>query len=234
MGAGLGFKTFVTGDVLTATDTNGYLMQGVWVFANAAARSAAVTSPQEGNMSFLKDTNSTEYYSGSAWVAVAGAVSSGMTLITTASPSASSTVDIDNCFSSTYQSYQVHYNISGTAAAEVKMRLRVGGVTATTGYTTQFLAASSTTVSAGRDTTVQAFVSPAIRSTGRTYAISFISNPFAAAETSYFTLGQDPASNATLENRCGNNTNATSYDGLSFFTSSGNFTGSIRIYGVQN
>ena len=70
MAAGQGFKTFVTGDVLTAADTNGYLMQGVWVFADAAARSAAVTSPQEGNMSFLKDTNSTEYYSGSAWVAV--------------------------------------------------------------------------------------------------------------------------------------------------------------------
>jgi hypothetical protein len=73
MGAGLGFKTFVTGDVLTAGDTNGYLMQGVWVFASAAARSAAVTSPQEGNMSYLKDTDSTEYYSGSAWVAVGGA-----------------------------------------------------------------------------------------------------------------------------------------------------------------
>ena len=73
MAAGLGFKTFATGDVLTAGDTNGYLMQGVWVFADAAARSAAVTSPQEGNISFLKDTNSTEYYSGSAWVAIGGA-----------------------------------------------------------------------------------------------------------------------------------------------------------------
>lgn len=72
MAAGLGFKTFATGDVLTAGDTNGYLMQGVWVFADATARSAAVTSPQEGNMSYLKDTNSTEYYSGSAWVAIAG------------------------------------------------------------------------------------------------------------------------------------------------------------------
>jgi hypothetical protein len=73
MAAGLGLKTFVTGDVLTAADTNGYLMQGVWVFADAAARTAAVTSPQEGNMSYLKDTNKTEYYSGTAWVAVAGA-----------------------------------------------------------------------------------------------------------------------------------------------------------------
>jgi hypothetical protein len=69
MAAGLGFKDFVTGEVLTAADVDGYLMQGVWVFADAAARTAAVTSPQEGNMSYLKDTNSIEYYSGSAWVA---------------------------------------------------------------------------------------------------------------------------------------------------------------------
>jgi hypothetical protein len=81
MAAGLGFKTFATGDVLTAADTNGYLMQGTWVFADAAARTAAVTSPQEGNMSYLKDTNSTEYYSGSAWVAISGGASGGMTLI---------------------------------------------------------------------------------------------------------------------------------------------------------
>jgi hypothetical protein len=72
MAAGQGFKTFTTGDVLTAADTNGYLMQGVWVFASAAARTSAVTSPQEGNMSYLSDTNSVEYYSGSAWVAVGG------------------------------------------------------------------------------------------------------------------------------------------------------------------
>jgi hypothetical protein len=74
MAAGLGFKDFVTGEVLTAADVDGYLMQGVWVFADAAARTAAVTSPQEGNISFLKDTNSTEYYSGSAWVAIGGSV----------------------------------------------------------------------------------------------------------------------------------------------------------------
>lgn len=70
MAAGAGFKTWTTGDVLTAVDVNEYLMQGVWVFANATARSSAVTSPQEGNMSYLKDTNSLEYYSGSAWTPV--------------------------------------------------------------------------------------------------------------------------------------------------------------------
>ena len=67
MAAGLGFKDFTTGEVLTAADVDGYLMQGVWVFASAAARDAAVTSPQEGNFAYLKDTNTTTYYTGSAW-----------------------------------------------------------------------------------------------------------------------------------------------------------------------
>jgi hypothetical protein len=70
MAAGLGFKDFTTGEVLTAADVDGYLMQGIWVFANATARDAAVTSPQEGNFAYLKDTNVTTYYTGSAWANV--------------------------------------------------------------------------------------------------------------------------------------------------------------------
>lgn len=75
MAAPLGFKTFTTGEVLTAADTNGYLMQGVLVFADAAARSAAITSPQEGQSSYLKDTDVIQVYSGSAWVTKSGAAS---------------------------------------------------------------------------------------------------------------------------------------------------------------
>jgi hypothetical protein len=69
MAAGLGFKNFNTGDVLSAADVNGYLMQGVLVFASAAARDAAITSPQEGQFAFTKDTNGLWYYDGAAWVA---------------------------------------------------------------------------------------------------------------------------------------------------------------------
>ncbi len=69
MAAGLGFKTFTTGEVLTSADVNGYLMQGVLVFASEAARDAAITSPQEGQFAFTKDNNSLWYYSGAAWVA---------------------------------------------------------------------------------------------------------------------------------------------------------------------
>lgn len=73
MAAGLGYIEFTTGEVLTAAQANGYLAsQVVMVFANASARTSAIASPQEGMISFLKDTNSTEYYSGSAWVAIGG------------------------------------------------------------------------------------------------------------------------------------------------------------------
>jgi len=68
MAAGLGFKTFTTGEVLTAADTNGYLMQGILVFATEAARNSAITSPQEGQFAFTKDTNTTWFYDGAAWV----------------------------------------------------------------------------------------------------------------------------------------------------------------------
>jgi hypothetical protein len=68
MAAGLGFKTFNTGDVLTAAEVNGYLMQGILVFASEAARNSAITSPQEGQYAFTKDNNKLWYYDSTAWV----------------------------------------------------------------------------------------------------------------------------------------------------------------------
>jgi len=69
--AGAGFKTFNTGDVLTASDVNTYLMQQtVMVFDDASARTTALTGVvAEGMLSYLKDTNAVEVYDGSSWVA---------------------------------------------------------------------------------------------------------------------------------------------------------------------
>lgn len=70
--AGAGFKTFNTGDVLTASDVNTYLMQQtVMVFADSSARSTALgANVAEGMLSYLKDTNATEVYDGSSWVGI--------------------------------------------------------------------------------------------------------------------------------------------------------------------
>ncbi len=68
--AGLGFKTFAAGEVLTAANVNGYLMQQtIMVFADATARDAAITSPSEGMFVYLTGTNALQFYDSSAWTA---------------------------------------------------------------------------------------------------------------------------------------------------------------------
>jgi hypothetical protein len=70
--AGAGYKLFNTGDVLTAAQVNTYLQeQVVMVFADATARTTALSGVlAEGMVSYLKDTNATEVYDGSAWVGI--------------------------------------------------------------------------------------------------------------------------------------------------------------------
>lgn len=81
--SGLGFKTWTAGDVLTAADVNGYLMsQAVMVFADAAARTTALTSPSEGMVTYLEDSNTLWVYDGSAWLAVGGPVTATGTTTT--------------------------------------------------------------------------------------------------------------------------------------------------------
>ena len=79
--AGAGFKTFNTGDVLTASDVNTYLMQqAVLVFADSSARSTALgANVAEGMLSYLKDTNALEKYTGSAWVNIDTGATSPLT-----------------------------------------------------------------------------------------------------------------------------------------------------------
>lgn len=67
--AGAGFRTFASGEVLTATNVNTYLMeQTIMVFADATARNTAITSPSEGMFVFLKDANTLQYYDGASWL----------------------------------------------------------------------------------------------------------------------------------------------------------------------
>lgn len=79
--AGAGYKLFNTGDVLTAAQVNTYLQeQVVMVFANAAARTTALSGVlAEGMVSYLKDTDALEIYSGSAWVGYGSGDITGVT-----------------------------------------------------------------------------------------------------------------------------------------------------------
>ncbi len=67
--AGLGYKVFTAGEVLTAANVNGYLMeQSVMVFGGTAARGSALgTAVAEGMVSYQTDSNTVTVYDGSAW-----------------------------------------------------------------------------------------------------------------------------------------------------------------------
>jgi len=67
---GAGYKTFNTGDVLTAAQVQYNLQnQSIMYFATTAARDAALTAGivQEGMFAYLADTDTTVYYDGAAW-----------------------------------------------------------------------------------------------------------------------------------------------------------------------
>lgn len=67
----MAYKTFANGFVLNASELNTYLMnQSVIVFDDAAARTSGIAAPSEGMVTYLKDTNALEYYTGSAWATV--------------------------------------------------------------------------------------------------------------------------------------------------------------------
>ena len=241
MAAGLGLKTFVTGDVLTAADTNGYLMQGVWVFASAAARTAAVTSPQEGNMSYLKDTNSVEYYSGSAWVAVGG--SSGLTMITSSTFTAQTAVNVNNCFSATYKRYVLMFKYAGASAGYTTfLKFRVAGADLSANYyytaasvgitgPTQVLIAGNN-VSTGFDLGAGS-ATPNFNTAIVNVQYPFVNNTQCDVHYSVASLGQSTVSMQKYATGGHNNTASGIIDGFSLLFS-GNSTGEVIVYGYAN
>jgi hypothetical protein len=72
MTANAGYHLFNTGDVLTAAQVQYNLQnQTIMYFASSAARTSALSGVLvEGMFSYLADTDSTEYYSGSAWTSI--------------------------------------------------------------------------------------------------------------------------------------------------------------------
>ena len=66
------FLDFTAGQILTAAQVDDYLMrQTIMTFDDATARDAALSAVlAEGLFCFLKDTNDTQFYDGSAWVGV--------------------------------------------------------------------------------------------------------------------------------------------------------------------
>jgi hypothetical protein len=69
--AGAGYKLFVNGNTLSASDLNTYIQQQtVMVFASASARTTALSGVlSEGMVSYRLDSHVLEVYNGTVWEA---------------------------------------------------------------------------------------------------------------------------------------------------------------------
>lgn len=76
-------EVFVAGQILTAAELNVVSDQSVMVFDDATARTSAIASPSEGMVTYLKDTNSIDKYSGSAWIPASNGFTASETITAT-------------------------------------------------------------------------------------------------------------------------------------------------------
>jgi hypothetical protein len=165
----------------------------------------------------------------------ANAASSGMTLITTATVSASAALNVNNCFTSTYSNYYITGWIYGTTTIELYMRLRASGADNTTAdYARQSLQSLSTTTNSLRTTGATAWTIGANNSgTKKTYLNMTVFSP-QLAESTAMLRNNNNDTNTAIELYFGAHwfNASTQFDGFSLYGGSGNSTAEIRVYGL--
>lgn len=175
-------------------------------------------------------------YSTTAQMNTAIAASAGLTLVNTTAVSATATVNIDNCFSSAYDNYRIVFSGNGSSHNEISARYRTSGSTnSTSNYNWQYTARESTGAGTNSASNTDRIFLGLTGATKGSITIDVL-EPFATTYTtcnsinSYMSVGTN---NGLFIS--GTQFNATtSFDGISFYMSTGTITGTIKIYGYKN
>lgn len=167
-------------------------------------------------------------------------INSGLVYITEANPSAASSVSINNCFSSTFNSYRLVWNgtaYSSTIACLTSMRLRVGGVD---NFSNNYRRARFYFGAGGLSGTDGGIVltdgwSFAETTTPLHQFSADIYSPFQSVITSICTkaIAREVGTQIFGIDSVGTTSVTTSYDGFTLFPSNGTFTGKLLIYGYR-
>jgi hypothetical protein len=218
-------KVFTAGEVLAAADVNSFLMdQTIMSFAGTAARGSAIASPVEGMYTHLEDTDRLQFWNGSAWVSPLGS-----TLITSQNFTSTSSVVVNDVFSSQFDAYQIVITVtSASSAGDMALQLQVAGTPATTNYNWV------RTQAFGSGTGVLTTTGASSAGVGRHETTGGICNilinqPFIAGIT--YGLARSFDGTLALQTNGINHTTATSYTGFVLAVSGA--TGNIRVYGLR-
>ena len=229
--------TFTAGEVLTAANMNISARTGIPVFADSTARDAAFGGTgektlAEGQFAYLEDTNATQYYDGSTWVAVG---TSGLTLIsTTTIGSAVSSVAVSNCFSADYDNYKIII-AGGVASTSNELNLQLGATT--TGYYAGFarITYAGGVVSGTNTSNGSSFGLIGLGSTNTLDANFELRNPFASKVTTFSDNYAQTTTAGQAYVGAGFQNSTTSFTGFTILLNTGTITGgTIRVYGYAN
>jgi hypothetical protein len=159
--AGLGYRAFASGEVLTAANLQGYAVdQSVMVFSTAADRTTALPLPSQGMVSWLNDTGVMETYydlynvstnpggrEAAGWYttsrngSMTPIVPSSLTVAGTSASANSmgvvtftaiTSLKLNNVFSASFLNYKALINVTtGAGSDNVQLRMKMDGAGAT-------------------------------------------------------------------------------------------------------
>lgn len=222
-----------------------WILGGSPVFADAAARNAAITTPAVDMVTRLATERFSRRY-GTAWLPVGGgllpirpASAVGATLgADGAATITAGTVSLNGCFTGDFDNYYVELNVATAAAASISFRLRVGGVDNSTSYIWSGSTATTSAVTAQGAVSVASFPLADAQANPMTMNghLEFQA-PFLAGSTTVLTdvlvINNSSAAPAKVA-RCCYHTQAVAYDGFTILLSAGSASGTIRVYGYNN
>lgn len=164
----------------------------------------------------------------------------GVDLVVTQGFTASSTVNVDGCFTDAYDNYRVLFDLTAVSTTlTVNIRMRSGGASDTTSnYSRQTLYGNGGTAGASF-VTGQTSWAPLATDTGSASYNRIFFDLLGPKQARVTTSTYDTfmVENAGLWYSMRGAlwfNSATPFDGISFYPSTGTFSGTVRIYGYRN
>ena len=208
---------------------------GVNPFADAAARTTAIPSPVEGQMSSLADTDSVERYDGSAWVAVG--TDPGLVLVNATTFTSVTSINLDSIFTSDYLNYRIIWQGLSASGSALNTRLRVSGADNTASEYDVTSVYGGTGIGSPATTQPSAQTSWQLNVGTSTYntIVADILSPNIATPTliNATSLQTNGAGNRYLVNSTQVHRASTAFDGYNVFLDQST-TGTVRVYGYSD
>jgi hypothetical protein len=147
-----------------------------------------------------------------------------------------SAISLNDIFSATYDTYKlISYGRSSTDA-DFRVRLRISSSdNSTSNYEHQILENRSSSIAASKSTSQSSWIVGTYRNGQDSGIETIIYSPFNSSRTLFFTntFDSDPGPGFIMKMHTGRFAADTSFTGLTVYPTSGNFTGSVSIYGYN-